>query len=64
VYAVAQAVEIPIVGMGGVAGGADALDLMRAGASLVAVGTESFRDPAAGLRIASELAELLANSAV
>jgi dihydroorotate dehydrogenase (NAD+) catalytic subunit len=64
VYAVAQAVEIPIVGMGGVAGGADALDLMRAGASLVAVGTESFRDPAAGLRIASELSELLANSAV
>jgi dihydroorotate dehydrogenase (NAD+) catalytic subunit len=64
VYAVAQAVEIPIVGMGGVAGGADALDLMRAGASLVAVGTESFRDPAAGLRIASELSELLANSVV
>jgi dihydroorotate dehydrogenase (NAD+) catalytic subunit len=61
---VAQVVEIPIVGMGGVAGGADALDLMRAGASLVAVGTESFRDPAAGLRIASELSELLANSAV
>jgi dihydroorotate dehydrogenase (NAD+) catalytic subunit len=64
VHAVAQAVEIPIVGMGGVAGGADALDLMRAGASLVAVGTESFRDPAAGLRVASELAELLANSVV
>jgi dihydroorotate dehydrogenase (NAD+) catalytic subunit len=64
VYAVAQAVEIPIVGMGGVAGGTDALDLMRAGASLVAVGTESFRDPAAGLRIAAELSQLLANSAV
>jgi dihydroorotate dehydrogenase (NAD+) catalytic subunit len=64
VYAVAQAVEIPIVGMGGVASGADALDLMRAGASIVAVGTENFRDPAAGLRIASELSELLANSVV
>jgi dihydroorotate dehydrogenase (NAD+) catalytic subunit len=64
VYAVAQAVEIPVVGMGGVQSGTDALDLMRAGASLVAVGTESFRDPAAGLQIASELAELLANSAV
>jgi dihydroorotate dehydrogenase (NAD+) catalytic subunit len=64
VHAVAQAVTIPIVGMGGVAGGADALDLMRAGASLVAVGTESFRDPAAGQRTATELAELLANSAV
>jgi dihydroorotate dehydrogenase (NAD+) catalytic subunit len=64
VHAVAQAVEIPVVGMGGVQRGADALDLLRAGATLVAVGTESFRDPAAGLRIASRLSELLANSAV
>ena len=58
VHAVAAAVSIPIVGMGGVGRGADALDLLRAGATLVAVGTESFRDPAAGTRIASELAEL------
>jgi dihydroorotate dehydrogenase (NAD+) catalytic subunit len=50
--------------MGGVQRGRDALDLMRAGASLVAVGTESFRDPAAGLRIASELDQLLANSLI
>jgi dihydroorotate dehydrogenase (NAD+) catalytic subunit len=64
VHAVAQAVDIPIVGMGGVQRGTHALDLMRAGASLVAVGTESFRDPAAGQRIANELSELLANSAV
>jgi dihydroorotate dehydrogenase (NAD+) catalytic subunit len=64
VHAVAQAVEIPIIGMGGVQVGSDALDLMRAGAALVAVGTESFRDPAAGARVASELAELLANTAV
>jgi dihydroorotate dehydrogenase (NAD+) catalytic subunit len=64
VHAVAQVVEIPIVGMGGVHSGTDALDLMRAGASLVAVGTESFRDPAAGRRVASELAEVLANTAV
>jgi dihydroorotate dehydrogenase (NAD+) catalytic subunit len=64
VHAVAGAVEIPVVGMGGVARGRDALDLLRAGATLVGVGTESFRDPAAGRRIASELDELLANSAV
>jgi dihydroorotate dehydrogenase (NAD+) catalytic subunit len=64
VHAVTQAVELPVVGMGGVASGADALDLLRAGASLVAVGTESFRDPEAGQRIASEVAELLANTAV
>jgi len=64
VHSVARSVELPIVGMGGVQCGQDALDLMRAGADLVAVGTESFRDPAAGLRIAAELDQLLANSAV
>ncbi len=58
VSAVSAAVTIPIVGMGGVQSGADALDLLRAGATVVAVGTESFRDPAAGLRIAAELPRL------
>lgn len=56
VAAVAARVTIPIVGMGGVSSGRDALDLLDCGATLVAVGTESFRDPAAGWRIASELA--------
>ena len=41
--------------MGGVASGRDARELLDAGATLVAVGTESFRDPAAGARIAREL---------
>ena len=58
VHAVAAAVSVPIVGMGGVQSGADALDLLRAGANVVAVGTESFRDPAAGSRIAAELDQL------
>jgi dihydroorotate dehydrogenase (NAD+) catalytic subunit len=58
VHAVRQAVEIPIVGMGGVQGGQDAYDLIQVGADLVAVGTESFRDPAAGSRIAAELARV------
>ena len=61
VHAVAAAVSIPIVGMGGVQSGRDALDLMRAGAGLVAVGTESFREPAAGARIATELRELISS---
>jgi dihydroorotate dehydrogenase (NAD+) catalytic subunit len=52
---VARAVTIPVVGMGGVASGRDARDLIDAGATIVAVGTESFRDPAAGARIAREL---------
>jgi dihydroorotate dehydrogenase (NAD+) catalytic subunit len=58
VAAVRAAVDIPIVGMGGVQSGRHALDLMRAGADLVAVGTESFRDPLAGERVATQLAEL------
>jgi dihydroorotate dehydrogenase (NAD+) catalytic subunit len=57
VGAVSAAVEIPIVGMGGVQTGAHASDLLDAGASIVAVGTESFRDPLAGARIAAELAQ-------
>jgi dihydroorotate dehydrogenase subfamily 1 len=57
VAAAAAAVELPIVGMGGICGGADALEFLSAGATLVAVGTESFRDPRAGNRIAAELLE-------
>jgi dihydroorotate dehydrogenase (NAD+) catalytic subunit len=55
---VAAAVSIPVVGMGGVSSGRDARDLLAAGATLVAVGTESFRDPAAGARVRDELATL------
>lgn len=55
VKAVAAAVGLPIVGMGGICSGADAAEMLAAGATLVAVGTESFRDPAAGSRIAEEL---------
>jgi dihydroorotate dehydrogenase (NAD+) catalytic subunit len=58
VRAVAAAVEIPVVGMGGVCDGADALELIDAGARVVAVGTESFRDPQAARRIADELSGL------
>jgi dihydroorotate dehydrogenase (NAD+) catalytic subunit len=64
VDSVRRAIDLPIVGIGGVQRGCDALDLLRAGATLVAVGTESFRDPAAGRRIAWELEGLLANSPV
>jgi dihydroorotate dehydrogenase (NAD+) catalytic subunit len=56
VAAVARAVTIPVVGMGGVQSAAHARDLLDAGATLVAVGTESFRDPSVASRIAAELA--------
>lgn len=62
VSAVAKCVAIPIVGMGGVSSGRHALQMLEAGATLVAVGTESFRDPAAGSRIRDELAETAAKS--
>jgi dihydroorotate dehydrogenase (NAD+) catalytic subunit len=56
VSAVRAAVSIPIVGMGGVQTGRHARDLLDAGATIIGVGTESFRDPLAGARIAEELA--------
>jgi dihydroorotate dehydrogenase (NAD+) catalytic subunit len=62
VRAVAQRVAIPIVGMGGVQNGRHAQDLLDVGATLVAVGTESFRDPAAAERIVRELDDLSAKS--
>ncbi len=55
VASVARRVTIPIVGMGGVQSAIHARALIDVGATLVAVGTESFRDPSAGLRIAREL---------
>ena len=55
VHACAAAVDVPIVGMGGVATGRDALELVAAGASAVAVGTVLFSDPFAPARIRAEL---------
>jgi dihydroorotate dehydrogenase (NAD+) catalytic subunit len=56
VCAVAERVEVPVVGMGGVETASHARDMLDAGATLVAVGTASFRDPQAAARIARELA--------
>jgi dihydroorotate dehydrogenase (NAD+) catalytic subunit len=55
VAAVAARVEIPVIGMGGVQRSEHARELLDVGALLVAVGTETFRDPAAGTRIAAGL---------
>ncbi len=56
VHACAGAVDVPIVGVGGVATGEHALDLVAAGATAVAVGTILFSDPLAPARIREELA--------
>jgi dihydroorotate dehydrogenase (NAD+) catalytic subunit len=58
VAAVAARVRIPIIGMGGIQTSAHARDLLDAGATLVAIGTESFRDPAVAARIVEGLHEM------
>ncbi|MBA3788163.1 MAG: dihydroorotate dehydrogenase [Actinobacteria bacterium] len=55
VYACANAVELPIVGMGGVRTGLDALELVAVGASSVALGTILFVEPESPVRIRAEL---------
>jgi dihydroorotate dehydrogenase (NAD+) catalytic subunit len=55
VLACATEVDLPIVGMGGIATGRDALELIAAGASAVALGTVLFSDPGAPARIRAEL---------
>jgi len=55
IYQVAKAVNVPIIGMGGVMTGEDAAEMMLAGASAVAVGTASIADPYAGKRVVEEL---------
>jgi len=55
VHACATAVDVPIVGMGGVASGLDALELVAAGATDVALGTVLFADPNAPRRVRVEL---------
>ena len=49
--------DLPIVGVGGVARGADAAELLLAGASAVQVGTATFADPRAPSRVLEELAQ-------
>jgi dihydroorotate dehydrogenase (NAD+) catalytic subunit len=51
--------HIPILGMGGVASGRDALELILAGASVISVGTASFGNPTALISIQNELRDLL-----
>ncbi len=59
VRAVAAAVSIPVIGMGGITDGESALDFILCGAAAVAVGTASFIDPAAGETVRRELSAAL-----
>ena len=63
-YKVRCAVTLPILGVGGVASGKDAIQYIMAGASLVGVGTAAMRDPRAPERIVREIAEWCARHGV
>ncbi|MDE6788804.1 MAG: dihydroorotate dehydrogenase [Ruminococcus sp.] len=64
VWQVANAVKIPVIGMGGVSSGRDAIELMIAGASAVQVGAAIFTDPYAPVKIIDEMNEFLDNKGI
>jgi dihydroorotate dehydrogenase (NAD+) catalytic subunit len=57
VYETAKAVSIPIIGIGGIMNGEDAIEFLLAGASAVQVGTANFRDPDAAVKVAKGMEE-------
>ena len=57
VWQAVGAVKIPVIGLGGIATGRDALEFIMAGASAVQVGTANFQDPAACVRITAEIGQ-------
>ncbi len=59
VYQTAQAVSVPIIGMGGIATAEDALEFILAGATAVAVGTANFRDPTVTLEVIDGIADYM-----
>jgi dihydroorotate dehydrogenase (NAD+) catalytic subunit len=63
-WKVHRAVSLPLIGVGGVATGTDALQYIMAGASLVGVGTAALRDPRAPARIINELEEWCAHHGI
>lgn len=60
VYQVAKAVNVPLIGMGGISCAEDAIEFLLAGASAVAVGTANFNDPAVTMKICDGINDYLA----
>ena len=56
VWQVANAVKIPIIGMGGISSWQDAIEMMMAGATALQIGTVLFTDPYAPIKIADRMA--------
>lgn len=59
VYQVAHAVRIPIIGMGGITTGEDAIEFIMAGATAVSVGTANFHDPMASVKVVQGIEEYM-----
>ena len=55
VWQVAKAVKIPVIGLGGITSGRDALEFIMAGATAIQVGTYNFVDPAVTAKIVDEI---------
>ncbi len=64
VWEVAQAVDLPIIGMGGITSAADALQFIMAGATAVAVGTANFVEPGISGRIINDLEDFCQEAGV
>jgi len=64
VWQVSSAVKIPVMGMGGVMDGDNAVEMMLGGASLVGVGTACFEDPYAPVRVVQEIEEYLVKNGI
>ena len=64
VYQVANAVKIPIIGMGGVTDYEDALELIMAGATMVAVGTSNFNNPSTTIEVIDGIENYMKNNNV
>lgn len=64
VYQVAQAVKLPVIGMGGIMTGEDAVEFLMAGASAVAVGTANLLDPGATMRIIEEIQDFMRSQGI
>lgn len=64
VYEVSKAVNIPVVGLGGIMNGTDAIEFMMVGASAVQIGTVNFVNPMAGPEIIKEMEDFLSSQGI
>ena len=64
VYQIAQKVKIPVMGLGGIITGEDAVEYMLAGAKCVSIGCGNFIDPKTSLNVIQEIEQYMKNNGV